>query len=129
MNGFTEWYCFVLDRQHGQIYWDHSDSNGLYVFDILKGQKPLIVPAFSPAFLSRNILHYVSGEIFIWLDPSEVILIDASKEVGNLSLLYQRADDEDYVVIALTFIVFNIFLFCTGGISCIAAWILNRRMN
>ena len=99
MNGFTEWYCFVLDRQHGQIYWDHSDSNGLYVFDILKGQKPLIVPAFSPAFLSRNILHYVSGEIFIWLDPSEVILIDASKEVGNLSLLYQRADDEDYVVI------------------------------
>ena len=99
MNGFTDLHYFVLDRQHGRIYWEYKDRNGLYVFDILEGQKPVIVQAFSTDFLGPKTLRYVSGEIFVWSDRSDVILIDVTKEIGNLSLLYKRGDDENYLEI------------------------------
>ena len=97
VNGFTDLAYFVLDRQHARIYWEYDDKFGLYVFDIVDGHGPRIVPLFSSGdFLEHKILLYVSGDVFFWQvtpseDTLEIILSDATKEVGNFSALYQAS--------------------------------------
>ena len=97
IDGFTDLYCFILDRQHGRMYLEYKDIDGFFAFNTLEGHKPLLFPAFSSDFLGDKVLLYVSGDFFICISlhvsQSQVILIDATEGVGNLTVLYHRSDE------------------------------------
>ena len=102
VNGFTDLDYFVLDRQLARMYWEYKEKYGLYVYDLLEGHEPRVVPVYSsPKLWPSKILLYVSGDIFIWLirseDVYEVIRSGATKEIANFNVLYKRGTDENHV--------------------------------
>ena len=102
VNGFTDLDYFILDRRHARIYWEYSDKYGVYVLDMLEGQKSITVPTFSARdFWPGKILLHASGDIFIWFVKSrgkpEVIRTDITDGARNFSVLYTRRPDENYV--------------------------------